>query len=111
MTSTAERVRDGALAVAFVGVVVAVAPTPSSLPAVVVGAVGTLATEWLLSRRAATVRRLWRRRSVRAGSFLGSLVAATVAAALLGDAVWTAVVAGGVTYLCVLVAAELRARA
>jgi hypothetical protein len=104
------RRRDAALTVGFCTLVVAVAPLPPSPAAVLVGASATLLVEWLLSRRKTAVRRAWRRRWVRVTTFVGGLLAAALLAAAVGPAVWTAVLAGGITYLFVLAAATLRER-
>ena len=108
--TAAERRRDALLTVAFCLVVAAFAPLAWSLPAVVAGVAGTLLAEGLLSIRATAVRRLWRRRAVRVAAFVGGLLSLALLASVVGPAVWTATLAGGVTYLLVLVVAEGRGR-
>lgn len=99
------RRRDAALALAVLTPTLAAGVAlgaPLAADAVVVGAGGALATEWLLARDAARVRARWERPPVQAGAVVVGLALTGIAWTVVGAWALTAVAAGLVAYLALL---------
>jgi hypothetical protein len=107
------RRQDATLAAAGLAAVAAAAAALGAPPdptCALWGAVGALALEWLLSRDATRVRRIWSRPSVRAGAVTLAVLGSALGVREVGVRVLIALGGGLVAYLLLLGVVHVRER-